>query len=376
MTAKIDLVQEVASALKQAHTTSFDLSFNEILDMHVAGELNIAPDYQRLFRWSEGQRSRLIESLLLEMPVPPIFVIEDDANHYQLIDGLQRISSYLHLRGQLDAPHLPDNPVAKGDFLRLEDCDIVTALNGKTYADLPTSLQIRLKRAFIRVEVVRKESDPRFKYHMFKRLNTGGERLSEQQIRNATIRMIGNEMPNFLSELATQADFKSCIGNLTQERFLSGYDEELVLRFFALKNNISDFKHDVADFLTEYMEGVAKGEIPFDYAAELDTFKRTFAVLTASLAEYSFSYFSKRAGRLANAFGIYHFESVAIGIQEVLPKLDFTDPLQMEKLKEVLTNVKSDDAFIAITTGGGKNSPGPLRDRIEFVKGALTHAFP
>ena len=375
MSGTIDLVQEVASALKQAHTTSFDISFNEILDMHESGELNIAPDYQRLFRWSEGQRSRLIESLLLEMPVPPIFVIENEANHYQLIDGLQRISSYLHLRGQLDAPHL-DNPVAKGDFLRLEDCDIVTALNGKTYADLPASLQIRLKRAFIRVEVVRKESDPRFKYHMFKRLNTGGERLSEQQIRNATIRMIGNDMPNFLSALSQLTDFKSCIGNLTQERFLSAYDDELVLRFFALKNNIAGFKHDVSDFLTEYMEGVAKGEIPFDYANERAAFEKTFAVLSASLAEYSFSYFSKRANRLANAFGIYHYESVAIGLQAALQKFDPTDGVQMGKLKDVLTAVKSDDAFIAITTGGGKNSPGPLRDRIEFVKGALLHAFP
>ena len=375
MSGTIDLVQEVASALKQAHTTSFDISFNEILDMHESGELNIAPDYQRLFRWSEGQRSRLIESLLLEMPVPPIFVIENEANHYQLIDGLQRISSYLHLRGQLDAPHL-DNPVAKGDFLRLEDCDIVTALNGKTYADLPASLQIRLKRAFIRVEVVRKESDPRFKYHMFKRLNTGGERLSEQQIRNATIRMIGNDMPNFLSALSQLTDFKSCTGNLTQERFLSGYDDELVLRFFALKNNIAGFKHDVSDFLTEYMEGVAKGEILFNYANERATFEKTFAVLSASLAEYSFSYFSKRANRLANAFGIYHYESVAIGLQATLQKFDPTDVAQMEKLKDVLTAVKSDDAFIAITTGGGKNSPGPLRDRVEFVKGALLHAFP
>ncbi len=71
------LIESIAATLRQASTQSLDLSFNELLDMSENGELNITPDYQRLFRWSEGQRSRFIESLLLEMPVPPIFVIEE-----------------------------------------------------------------------------------------------------------------------------------------------------------------------------------------------------------------------------------------------------------------------------------------------------------
>ncbi|WP_332302530.1 DUF262 domain-containing protein [Rhizobium sp. GR12] len=374
MTKNIDIVNEVSSALRQAHTQSLDISFNELLDMHESGELNIAPDYQRLFRWSEGQRSRLIESLLLEMPIPPIFVIEDEENHYQLIDGLQRISSYLHLRGQLDAPHL-DPPVTPGQFLELADCDIVTALNGLTWNDLPSSLQIRLKRSFIRVEVVRKESDPRFKYHMFKRLNTGGERLSDQQIRNATVRMLGNEMPDFLSELSALSAFQVCVGNLTQGRILSGVNDELVLRFFALKNSRQNFKHEVGDFLTEYMEGVANKEIPFDYASEKALFEKTFAVLEASIGEFAFSFLNKRTGKLTNAFGIYHYEAVTMGLQAVINELDAADPAQMARVSDVLTAIKTDPGFVEITTGGGKNSPGPLNARINLVEKALVDAF-
>jgi hypothetical protein len=88
------LVDEISGTLKRVSTTSLDISFNELLDMAAADppELDITPDYQRLFRWSEGQRSRFIESLILEMPVPPVFVIEVDDGRYQLIDGLQRIS--------------------------------------------------------------------------------------------------------------------------------------------------------------------------------------------------------------------------------------------------------------------------------------------
>ena len=171
----VELMTAIESRRKNISTHSLDLSFNELVDMHESEEkeLDISPDYQRLFRWTPGARSRFIESLLLELPVPPIYVVEEADNKYALIDGLQRISSYLHLRGLLEASHL-DPPVKKGEKLVLTDCDIVKELNGKTYDDLGTALQIKLKRSFIRVEVVRKGSDSHLKYHMFKRLNDGG----------------------------------------------------------------------------------------------------------------------------------------------------------------------------------------------------------
>src|SRR5262245_48427264 len=143
----VDLINLIDSTLKRVQTNSLDLSFNELMDMHKSGELDISPDYQRLFQWSEGARSRFVESLLLEMPVPPIYVIEEEDGHYLLIDGLQRISSYLHLRGHLNAEHL-DPPVNIGEKLVLAECDIIQELNGKTYDDLGTALQIRLKSGF------------------------------------------------------------------------------------------------------------------------------------------------------------------------------------------------------------------------------------
>ncbi len=371
------LIESISAMLRQASTQALDLSFNELLDMHENKELNITPDYQRLFRWTEGQRSRLIESLLLEMPVPPIFVIEDKENTYQLIDGLQRISSYLHLRGKLSAPHL-DPPVVIGDMLTLSDCDIVPALNGLTYNDFPTSMQIRLKRAFIRVEVVRKGSDPRFKYHMFKRLNTGGELLSEQQIRNCTIRMLDSKFPDFIIDMASVDVFKECTCALTQERRLSAFDQELVLRFFALKNRRARFKHEVSDFLTEYMEEVSDAlePEPFDYALEEARFRRTFEALQLTSNEYAFAFARKDRTGLNAGFSIYHFEAITIGMQAVIEKLDLTDAAIIERLKSTLTEIKLDPAFIQITTGGGKNSPGPLRDRIGFVEDRLRKAFP
>lgn len=375
--AKPDLIAAIASGIRSASTQALDLSFNELMDMWENAELDIKPDYQRLFRWTDQQQSRFIESLLLEMPVPPIFVIEEEAGKYQLIDGLQRISSYLHFRGKLSAPHL-DPPIKSGQALELIDCDIVPELNGWKFAELPTALQIRLKRAFIRVEVIRKETDPRFKYHMFKRLNTGGEVLSEQQVRNATIRLLDPRLPEFIIALSELRSFQATVSYLTEDRRLSAFDQELVVRFLAFKNNRERFKHEVAEFLTDFMEGIADSERsePFDYASEEVCFRKTFESLNSSLGEYAFAFANKSKDRLSGGFSIYHFEAITVGLQAVLDRVDPTDPSSMEKLKTTLREIKLDGDFIRLTTGGGKNSPGPLKARINFVEAKLRDAFP
>lgn len=367
----VNLIRQVDLQLQSVHTQSLDISFNELAGMVQDGELDISPDYQRLFQWSEGARSRFIESLLLEMPVPPIYVVEEEDNRKLLIDGLQRLSSFLHFRGMLDAPHLRPNPVKFGDKLVLQDCDIVTELNGKTFDDLGVALQIKLKRSFVRVEVVRKGSNKKFKYHMFKRLNTGGEALTHQQLRNCTIRLLDPKFNDFIIELANKnQDFKLCTSTISDEQMYGAYDKELVLRFFALKNWIHEFKHDVADFLTDYMEAVSDPENPlvFDYEKERADFDRTFEVLSKTLADNAFSRSNKAGNDLVRAFGIYHYEAFTIGIQTYLGKIDISTDTAISELAVVLRSIKLDPEFIKLTTGGGKNSPGPLKDRICFVQ--------
>jgi hypothetical protein len=370
----LSLINEIETRRKRLITQSLDLSFNELLDMKSNGELDISPDYQRLFVWSEGARSRFIESLLLEMPVPPIYVVEEDEGRYTLIDGLQRISSYLHLRGELEAEHL-DPEIHRGEKLRFVDCDIVESLNGLTWDDLGTALQIRLKRSFVRVEVVRQGSDPRYKYYMFKRLNTGGEQLSDQQLRNCTIRLLDPVFNDFIIELSRTDDFQLCTETLTDDRRNAAYDQELVLRFFAFKNNRQAFRHDVKDFLTEYMEGVSEPieerRIPFDYAAERAVFNKSFRVLGETLGSSAFS-IANRARRarndLTSSFSVYHFEAFTIGIQSRLDAIDANDTDILRRLSDLFREIKLDPDFIRITTGGGKNSPGPLNERIAAVQ--------
>lgn len=366
----MNLITEVDQKTQYVRTRALDISFNEILDMYRAGELIIDPDYQRLFRWSIANQSRFVESMVLEMPIPPIFVIEVEDNKYELIDGLQRISTYLHFRGELTAQH---RGIRHGDFLVLEDCDIIQDLNGKSFRTLPSATAIKLKRHFIRMEVIRKESDKRLRYHMFKRLNTGGESLSSQEIRNCTIRLLDARFNDFLIALSRYESFSTCLETLTDEQTSALYDQELVLRFFSFKNWRENYVHEVGDFMTDYMEQVSDGRIDFHYTEEERDFKKTFDVLSKAMADASFGWANKQ-GNILRAFSAYHYEALTLGIQPLLTALNPDDDAQMTRLRTTLIEIKKDPDFIALTQGGGKNSRNALKGRIEFVESRLRGA--
>jgi hypothetical protein len=372
-----ELLLAVQKQVKQIQTTSLDLSFNELLDMYTSSELVIDPEYQRAFRWSEGKESRFIESLILGMPIPPLFVIELEDGKYELIDGLQRLSSYIHFRGALELD-IFDRKITKGTGLTLTDCDIVKELNGLTHDTLPTAMQIRLKRHFIRVEVIRKDSDERLRYHMFKRLNTGGENLSEQEIRNSSVRLLsdGAKFMSFISKLSGEANFKTCIQTLTDEAINQRYHQELVLRFFAFKNQRDRYVHDVGDFMTDYMEGIADPDsnVVFDYTLEEGVFTKTFLILAQLLDDRAFGWVNK-SGTIVRGFSVYHFESFTLGIQPFIDAIKLDDPALKAKLLQTLENVKKDAQFIALTSGGGRNSKNALDKRITFVQDAVQKAL-
>jgi Protein of unknown function DUF262 len=369
MIDKTVLIESVDQKIEKVRTRSLDVSFNELLDMYKGDELKIDPEYQRLFRWSDGKQSRFIESLILEMPIPPIFVIEEADGVYELIDGLQRVSSYLHFVGQ--HPRFTDENGER--YLRLTECDIANDLNGITYPDLPKALEIKIKRSFVRMEVLRKESDRRLRYYMFKRLNTGGELLSDQEIRNCTIRLLDDNFNSFIMELSSNADFMECIKTVPQEKLDQKYDQELVLRFFAFKNYRDQYVHDVGDFMTEYMEAVSdplRDDVRFDFDRELMIFNTTFHILRNTLGDKSFAGTNPQ-GSFVSRFLSYHYEAFTLGIQPYIGQINVEDNTSKERITEALQNVKRDLRFREITTGGGKNYRNPLRDRINFVVSAL-----
>ncbi len=357
-----------------AKTKRLDLSFNELLDMYKNHELEIQPAFQRIFVWDLVKQSQFIESLLLELPVPPIYVVEEEEGHYVLVDGLQRLSTYLHFRGVLNNT---SKGITEPQTFALEGCDIAGELNGKEWKDLDTVLQIRLKRATVSVQVIRKESDKGLKFHMFKRLNDGGTPVSPQQVRNCVIRMLENgpKVMDFIDKLSKNGDYIACcVESLTQDQQNNQFDQELVLRFFGLKNRRDLFKHDVGPFIdtfTESIAGLDPEATPFDFTKEEEIFVKTFRILAVSTGEFSFTFPNKTGSELSRGFSAYHFEGVTLGLQASLDKLNPMDVGQMQNLKEALRLARLSQDFRDVSSGGGRNSPGPLNKRISIIENAV-----
>lgn len=356
------LEDEIAARVGEVRTDSFDLSFGEIANLHVNKELIIQPEYQRLFRWSLQQKSHLIESILLELPVPQIFVIENQDGVFELIDGLQRISTILQFMEPQSIGLAP---------LTLDGCTLVPGLNGLAFTQMPLSLRLRIKRSPIRTVVIKKQSKGFLRYEMFKRLNTGGANLEPQEIRNCSSRMLGERgiaFYNTLVQLSTQEDFAACADFLPQPDKEKKAAEELVLRFFAAKNFLDGFKGSVRDWLDTYMEDVLLEKLPFDTEAEVGTFLKVMTFARQNLGETAFLRYRGETptGSLPPAY----FEAIAIGIQTSFDQIQGKNPAS---LREKVTQLVQTDAFRAVT-GPGANSKDKLKTRIQLAAAALVSA--
>ncbi|PLY16776.1 MAG: hypothetical protein C0631_02680, partial [Sedimenticola sp.] len=263
---------------REIRTTAVDFSFGELLNLHKDNEIVIRPEYQRLFRWSNEQRSRLIESIILGLPIPPVFLLENNDGVLELIDGLQRTSSVLQFL---------DHKVIGEPELVLSGCDIVKELNGMRFEDIPLAVRLKVKRSPIRATIINKSGDSFIKYEMFKRLNTGGSLLSAQEIRNCSSRMIngGDDFYENIQEMATNNDFVQTISRLPDGFKEQRADEELVLRFFAATVYRKKYKGNIEEWLDGVMEDILFKVEDFDLHEQKGEFERVFSLINEKVGD-------------------------------------------------------------------------------------------
>ncbi|WP_394134393.1 DUF262 domain-containing protein [Aliivibrio fischeri] len=294
----------IAQKRNTLKTDRLDMSFGELMNMFDDKELYITPEYQRVFRWSNFQQTRFIESVLLGIPIPPIFVAEDDDGKWEVVDGLQRISTIFAFFGILENLPEKNNSV-------LTQGEMVAELEGITIDSLSIKLKTTIKRSVCRVEIVKWDSQEDIRYELFNRLNTGASPLSEQEIRNCIFRAYSVDLNQVLRDIATIPEFNILISPSStkkEQMFL----EELTLRFFAFKNLNAEFKTTVPQFLTEFMRDVSKGEIEFDLEKEKEQFIELIKILNEK--------YGKSLFRPKGNFALHIFDSIAYA----LPK-SFTD---------------------------------------------------
>jgi len=320
-----NLSDEVSGMKNSLSTDRMDISFGEIMSIYERGELIIDPEFQRLFRWSNDQQTRFIESLLLGIPIPPIFVAEDQDGKWELVDGMQRISTVLSFFGLLKVFHEKNKwTLTKGDF--------VPSLKDYNIDNLPLKLNLNLKRAACRIEIINWNSKIDMRYELFKRLNTGGSPLTDQEIRNCIFRGESTEFNHILKRLSEKVVFRDLIV-FTDKQKAEKYPEELVLRFSSLVYNSEIITESLSVYMTDFMRDVVnKKTVNFLEFEKL--FDRTFNLISPLGCEIF---------RGANgSFSSSYFDGITIGIAR---NIDFYEKERPENLKQKINELRDSDKF-------------------------------
>lgn len=324
---------------------SYDLSVRQLIEMVLLNNIDIAPEYQRHFKWNQERQSQLIESILLGIPVPSLFMATNKDSTWEVVDGLQRLTTIVNFMGT-EAEIEKVNPLS--GKLRLKGLEKLTAFNNYTFDELPTSLKLMFQTRPIRVTVLNDRSDFEIRYDLFERLNTGGVTLNAQEIRNC---VFTGEFNDFIKICAGNEHFRSII-RAPETAENSAHYEELVLRFFAYYECADKFIHSVKEFLNNYMKD--KTESFKNRKSLASVFHNTFEYLSDNLPDGIVR--SNRKGSTP----IVLFEAISVGVARII---DSDTRINSTSLIAAL-----DDQKLKGLTTGATNSRNRVLDRINYVQ--------
>ena len=229
-----------------------DWTISALRDKFERGQIDVQPEYQREYVWALRPElpSRLIESLLLEIPIPPIYFGKMPNKHFEVIDGQQRLTTLIRF--------------VRNDFA-LQKLQRLASLNGKRFHELSEEHQSTVLDATIRTIVIDAGQNHNLRYEVFERLNRGSIALNEQELRNCIYR---GPFCDLLATLEQDASWRKVKGSAKPEpRFL---EREMILRFFAFANRIDSFAGKLKGFLNDYMAVYApKDQIQIKALADL-----------------------------------------------------------------------------------------------------------
>jgi hypothetical protein len=221
---------------------SRDWTVSVLRDKYERGQLDLQPRFQREYVWALKPElpSRLIESVLLEIPIPPIYFGKLPNGRWEVIDGQQRLTTLVHF---------VSNKFPLTKLLRM------SSLNGKLFRELSEDQQGKVLDAGIRSIVIDTAGNTELRYEIFERLNRGSMQLNEQELRNCVYRGPFNEL---LAELERDQYWRKVKGGIEPEpRFK---EREMILRFFAFANRLPQYTGNLKRFLNEYMGQYAPRE--------------------------------------------------------------------------------------------------------------------
>jgi hypothetical protein len=330
------------------HTQAYDLSINTLKEQWDDGTLLI-PEFQREYVWDNAKASRLIESLLLNIPIPVLFFAETPDAKYQIVDGHQRVYSVIrYLENQFP----------------LTGLRIQAEFKGLRFHQLPEREQRFLRTRVMRAIIISADSSPSMKFEVFERLNTGGLALNAQEIRHAL--NIGR-FSSLLSTLETDRAFRRCL-NIPKPRKRM-VDQELILRFFALRDRLPQYRTPLVRFLNDYMRDNRE---PSDswISEKHDLFRQTMLLINSVMDTTAFRVTDSAGRPTERVINRAVFEA-----QTVVFSICNGDEAQAraQYLRRSLAALFSDgdyDELIRRATGDRARTLGRVRDTVEAFKTA------
>ncbi|YAF95025.1 MAG: DUF262 domain-containing protein [Nodularia sp. CChRGM 3473] len=306
------------------------------------------PDYQREMSWDEDRQSKFIESLILGLPIPYIFVADisgaEDLARLEIIDGTQRIRTLTRFIN---------------NELELRNLEKLKTLNGFTFADLPLPRQRRFKRNTIRMIILTKEADEEIRRDLFERINSGSVELNEMEKRR------GGKPGKFLDLIEELSKYQQFLElcSFTQTEINKRDPQEFVLRFFAFLNNYqnySDSERKVHKFLNNYLEQENQSD-----SLNIDAMKSEFYSVFEFVRKYfpdALHIYRKTKDRYEPTTRI-KFESICVGIALALR--------ENPNLKPESTDFLESQVFKKYTTSDTYSSQNKVTNRIHYVRDQL-----
>ncbi|NKZ15225.1 DUF262 domain-containing protein [Mycolicibacterium septicum DSM 44393] len=311
-----------------------------------SGSIDVKPEFQRRERWSPAQSSALIESFLLNIPVPPVYLAEEEFGRYSVIDGKQRITSI--------SQFMSENLV-------LTNLSRFQEIEGLRFSDLPAELANALRvRPYIRVVTLLRQSDPETKYEVFHRLNSGGEELNAQEIRNVLFRGAFNDLLIGLSRNPFLRD-RLKISTTRSSNYMTMQDVEYVLRFFTIEAYWRQFSGDFRTSMNSYMSENRDPDAKFLRQKEAQ-FNNAIGACQEIFQENAFLRFERGQWRNQTLSALFDAQMIAVDSfpgKQLEAIIGRRDKFIVQYMK-LFSDARFDEAIRT-----GTNNPAKVRYRIE-----------
>lgn len=313
-------------------TASGDPEIESLYNKQKRGKLILQPDFQRQYVWDSTKASRLIESAILQIPLPIIYLSEEKDGKEYVIDGQQRLTSFFSFI---------DGAFPDGKAFKLSGLNVFSELNGKRFSELETELQDKIRYYQIRTITFQKDSSEDLKFEIFERLNTGSVQLNDQELRNCLYRGAFNVA---LKEMAAEPDFMYICGLKAPDKRMK--DKELVLRFCAFHHKTYlNYKAPIRNFLN--LEAQEKRNISDKELAELKAaFKNSCQIIKSIFDTTAFKRFYK--GKDGQPNGFWEPKKFNTSLYDILmysfAREDKNKVFQnLDSIKEALITLMTDD---------------------------------